>query len=101
MRVTQDEIIKMNELYLEYHTYAAVAKEVGRAPSTVKRYIDPDYVSQEVCQELKEINWEALDEAPIINISTWEKDFLRKRDFLQITDTDVDAIFKEAACKKE
>ena len=78
MRVTQDEIIKMNELYLEYHTYAAVAKEVGRAPSTVKRYIDPDYVSQEVCQELKEIDWEALNEVSIINISTWEQDFLKR-----------------------
>lgn len=101
MRVTQDEIIEMNELYLEYHTYAAVAKEVGRAPSTVKRYIDPDYVSQKICQKLKEIDWEALDEVPIINISTWEQDFLRRRDFLQITDADVDVIFKEAACRKE
>lgn len=84
MRVTQDEIIKMNELYLEYHTYAAVAKEVGRAPSTVKRYIDPNYISREVCQKLKEIDWEALDEVPIINISTWEQDFLRKRDFYKL-----------------
>ena len=57
------------------------------------RSVDTAYV--------KEIDWEALDEVPIINISTWEQDFLRKRDFLQITDTDVDVIFKEAACKKE
>lgn len=78
MRVTQDEIIKMNELYLEYHTYAAVAKEVGRAPSTVKRYIDPNYISQNICQKLKEIDWEALNEVPIINISTWEADFLKR-----------------------
>ncbi len=101
MRVTQDEIIKMNELYLEYHTYAAVAKEVGRAPSTVKKYIDPEYVSQKIHKKLKAIDWDALGEVPIIDIQNWEQDFLRKRNFLQITDTDVDVIFKEAACRKE
>ena len=46
-KVTQDDIIKMNELYLKLHTYAAVAREVGFAASTVKKYIIPDYVSQE------------------------------------------------------
>lgn len=101
MRVTQDEIIKMNELYLEYHSYAAVAREVGRAPSTVKRYIDSNYVPQKIVKKLKEVDWEALNEVPIIDISTWEQDFLRKRDFLEVTDADVDVIFKEAACKKE
>lgn len=77
MRVSQDEIIKMNELYLEYGTYSAVAREVGRAPSTVKKYIDPNYVSQLVPVELKPINWEKLENAPIVNLLTWEQDFLR------------------------
>ncbi len=44
-RVTQDEIVIMNELYLEKGTYAAVAREVGFSPSTVKKYIIPNYVS--------------------------------------------------------
>lgn len=78
MRVTQDEIIKMNELYLEYKTYAAVAKEVGRAPSTVKRYIDPEYISQAIPKKLKPIDWEKLESAPVIDISTWEPDFLER-----------------------
>ena len=78
MKVSQDEIIRMNELYLEYKTYAAVAREVGRAPSTVKRYIDPNYIPQKVTRKLKAINWEALDEVPVINISTWEQKFLER-----------------------
>ncbi len=79
MRVSQDEIIKMNELYLEYKTYSAVAREVGRAPSTVKKYIDPNYVSQTIPSELKPIDWEKLESAPIINLSTWEQDYLRSK----------------------
>ena len=78
MRVTQDEIIKMNELYLEYHSYAAVAREVGRAPSTVKRYIYSNYVPQRIVKKLKEVDWEALNEVPVIDISTWEADFLKR-----------------------
>lgn len=42
-RVTQDDIIKMNNLYLQLHTYAAVAREVGFSASTVKKYIIKNY----------------------------------------------------------
>lgn len=74
-KVTNDEIIKMNELYLIYHTYSAVAKEVGRAPSTVKRYIDPNYVHVDEIEELKPINWKELEAAPIVDIAHWEESF--------------------------
>lgn len=67
-KVTNEEIKRMNELYLQYHTYAAVAREVGRAPSTVKRYIDPDYKHEEEVVELKPIDWDELINAPIIDI---------------------------------
>ena len=67
-RVTQEEIKEMNELYFQYKTYSAVAREVGRAPSTVKRYIDPNYKHEEEIIELKPINWEELNNAPIIDI---------------------------------
>lgn len=76
-RVTSEEIKEMNELYLVYGTYSAVAREVGRAPSTVKRYIDPDYISQKEPIKLKLINWKKLEAAPIINIATWE-DFIEE-----------------------
>ena len=67
-RVIQEEIKEMNELYLQYKTYSAVAREVGRAPSTVKRYIDPNYKHEEEIIELKPINWEELNKAPIIDV---------------------------------
>ena len=41
--VTAQEIELMNTLYLELKTYSAVAKEVGRAASTVKKYIVPNF----------------------------------------------------------
>ena len=78
MKVSQDEIIKMNELYLEYGTYSAVAREVGRAPSTVKRYIDPNYQSQLLPKQVKPINWKQLESAPIVKIINWEQEFLEK-----------------------
>jgi hypothetical protein len=40
MRVVTDlDIRKMNELYLQLHTYAAVARATGFSPATVKKYI--------------------------------------------------------------
>lgn len=43
-RITNDDIQKMNELYLEVKTYAGVAKLMGCAPTTVKKYIIPNFV---------------------------------------------------------
>lgn len=37
----------MNILYLKYKTYAEVARQVGCAPSTVKKYIQPNFVNPE------------------------------------------------------
>lgn len=43
-KVTQEDILNFNELYLKLKTYAAVARETGFSASTVKKYIKPDYV---------------------------------------------------------
>lgn len=43
-KVTQEDIIQMNELYLTLKTYAAVARETGFSASTVSKYIQKDYV---------------------------------------------------------
>ena len=45
--VTQDVIKKMNELYVELGTYAAVARATGFSPGTVKKYIQKDYVPED------------------------------------------------------
>jgi hypothetical protein len=48
-QITQDQIIEINELYLQIGTYAGVSRVMGGrpAPSTVKKYIIPNYVSRE------------------------------------------------------
>ena len=38
-RVRPDEIVRIQQLYNQYGTYAAVAREVGRSAKTVARYI--------------------------------------------------------------
>lgn len=45
--VKHDDIIKINEAYLRIGTYSGVARELGYSPSTVKKYVSLDYVSQE------------------------------------------------------
>lgn len=50
MKVTHEDIVNMNELYLKLKTYAAVARETGFASSTVKKYIIPNYVAQDSIQ---------------------------------------------------
>lgn len=46
--VTDELIVKMNELYLTLGTYAGVSRALGGSPSptTVKKYIIPGYVPQ-------------------------------------------------------
>lgn len=38
-RITPEEIIKMQRLYRQLGTYTAVAKEIGRSPSSVSKYV--------------------------------------------------------------
>lgn len=45
-RIKQDDIIEINEAYLRIGTYSGVAKELGYSPSTVKKYVQKDYISQ-------------------------------------------------------
>ena len=44
-RVSEEDIIAMNEAYLLCGTYSGVAKALGWSASTVKKYIIPDYKS--------------------------------------------------------
>jgi hypothetical protein len=48
-QITQEIIIKINELYLELKTYSGVSRALGGSPSpsTVKKYIIPNYTSKE------------------------------------------------------
>jgi len=42
--VTHSDIQKINRLYLQLKTYAAVSRATGFAPTTVKKYIIPNFV---------------------------------------------------------
>lgn len=48
-KFSNEEIIKMNELYLELKTFSAVSRAMGGSPSptTVKKYIIQNYVSKD------------------------------------------------------
>ena len=41
--ITHEDIKKINELYAELKTYAAVARATGFSPATVKKYVVKDY----------------------------------------------------------
>ena len=42
-KITNEEIVQINILYKKLGTYSGVAKETGRSPATVKKYIIPDF----------------------------------------------------------
>ena len=42
-RLTEEDKIRINELYIKYGTYAEVARQTGFSASTVKKYVIPGY----------------------------------------------------------
>ena len=39
-KVTNEDILRINELYYKHKTYAEVARQTGFAASTVKKYVE-------------------------------------------------------------
>ena len=60
--ITEEIKVQINELYLQIGTYSGVAKIIGCAPSTVKKYIIPNYISKEDLQTVKKFKYEDLPE---------------------------------------
>ena len=54
-RVTQEDIILMNEAYLACGTLSGAAKATGWSASTVKKYLIPDFKSE---QKVEAVNIE-------------------------------------------
>ena len=46
-KVTNEDILRMNEIYYKVHTYAEVARQTGFSASTVKKYIIPGWTPVE------------------------------------------------------
>lgn len=42
-KVTNEDILRINELYYRHKTYAEVARQTGFSASTVKKYIQPGW----------------------------------------------------------
>ena len=69
--VTQDDIKKINELYLQLKTYAAVSRATGFAPSTVKKYVIPNY------QKVEEKNIIKVT-GPLPDLESYREKFYKK-----------------------
>ena len=67
-KITEDQKLQMNILYKRLGTYAAVAREIGCAPSTVKRYIIEDFVEPEKIEK----NLLVLDALPELDLSIFK-----------------------------
>lgn len=66
MKVTQNDIKNINELYLKLKVKAAVARETGFSASTVAKYIIPGYVSQAEIEKNKKIF--TIEDIPDFNV---------------------------------
>lgn len=85
MKVTQEDIIEFNKLYLELRTYTAVARKTGFSSSTVKKYIIPDYQPTEV-KKIRKFN----GELPDVNFEVFRKEDWA--DFIQLSESEVEEI---------
>lgn len=85
MKVTQEDIIEFNKLYLELRTYAAVARKTGFSASTVKKYIIPGYQPAEV-KEIRRFS----GELPNVEFEIFRKDDWAS--FIQLSEKEVEEI---------
>lgn len=85
MKVTQEDIINFNNLYLKLQTYAAVARETGFSASTIKKYIIPGYQPAEI-KQIKKFTGELPDvDYTIFRKKDWAE-------FIQLSDEEVKEI---------
>ena len=68
-RISTEKIEEINEVYLVTGTYAATARLVGVAPSTVKKYMIPGYVSKNKI-ESKDFSKNDFPQIPLSSFKT-------------------------------
>ena len=84
-RVTQEDIIKINELYLKLKNKSAVARETGFSPSTVSKYIIANYKSIDTIEQEKFTGELPEFDESIFKIDDWTP-------LLEISDAEMDEI---------
>ena len=84
-KITADKIIEINRMYIaKGRVYAAVARELGISPSTVKKYVDPHF--EDVAIDIPKIN---------ISLPSFEVarfNVLTKKDIFYLTDEEKEKI---------
>lgn len=60
-RVTPQDIVNINELYLIHKVKAEVARQTGFSASTVAKYIIPDYKAEPINTEYEKIEEKTVD----------------------------------------
>lgn len=81
-KVTQDDILEFNTLYLELGTYAAVARKTGFSAGTVKRYIIENFAppapQQKWNGELRPVGSFSIEKYPLTESEKADLEELRK-----------------------
>ena len=92
--INDDLIIQMNELYLQIKTYAGVSRALGGspAPSTVKKYIIPNYTSRKELKSTK-VSWDMV--LPPEDINLTYKDFGDLCELFPIENAEIKELWKE------
>lgn len=70
-RVTEEDKLIFNELYIKYGSYAEVARQTGWSASTVSKYIVPNFQPKEKLVIRKfDINLDSrpLDQSPLFQL---------------------------------
>lgn len=52
-RVTNEDILRMNEIYYKTHVFAEVARQTGFSASTVRKYVDVNWKPVELDKIIK------------------------------------------------
>ena len=83
-KITADKIIEINRLYKATGVYAAVARELGISPTTVKKYVDPDFEDVPVDIPKTTVSPSSFEVAQF--------NVLTKKDLFYLTDKEVEKL---------
>lgn len=93
--ITAAQKKEINELYAEIGTYAGVARQMGISPTTVKRYVIPNYTPE---KDVARVSCDIDKCRRIIELSHLTKEDFENKNILCLTDDekkDIEELWKE------